>query len=380
MLFQPVVEIEHHFVERQFVGDLRAAADISQLFLDAAPVLAQFQDGAEIFVGDIDRRLDPRLLNLRDAVDVGHVGGVVQLHVARVFGLAAAQFQLVDHRRRGGDQVEVIFAGQPLLDDFEVEQPKETAAEAEAQRGAALGLEAEAGIVEAQLADAFAQFFKVLGVGREQAAEHHRLHFLEAGQRLGGGAFGVGDGVADAGLRDFLDLRGDEADLARRDFGQDFHLGPHAADAVDQMLGAGGHELDLLALFDDAVDHADQDDDAEIGVVPAVDEHRLQRRVAVALWRGDAGDDGLQHLVDADARFGAGQDRVVGGQADDFLDLGLDLVDFGGGQVDLVDDGDDFMVMLDRLVDIGERLRLYALRRIDDEQRAFACGEAAATS
>ena len=225
--------------------------------------------------------------------------------------------------------------------------------------------------------DAFAEFFEVGGVGGEQAAEHHRLHFLEAGQRLGGGAFGVGDGVADAGLRDFLDLGCNDADFARRDFGQDFELGPHAADAVDQMLCAGGHELDFLALFDDAIDDSNQDDDAEIGVVPAVDEHGLQRRVAVARWRGDAGDDGLQHLVDADAGFGAGEDGVVGGEADDFLDFGFDLVDLGGGQVDLVDDGDDFMVVLDGLVDIGERLRLYALGCVHHEQCAFARGEAA---
>ena len=55
----------------------------------------------------------------------------------------------------------------------------------------------------------------------------------------------------------------------------------------------------------------------------------------------------------------------------------LTLSDFCGGQIDLVDDGDDFMVVLDRLIDIGERLRLDPLRGIDDEQRAFACGEAA---
>jgi hypothetical protein len=173
------------------------------------------------------------------------------------------------------DKVEVELARQPFLNDFKVEQPKETAAEAEAQCRAALCLEWEGGIVEAKLADAFAQLFKVRGVGGEQAAEYHWLHFLETGQRLSGGALGVGDGVADAGLCDFLDLGGDDADLARRDFGEDLELGPHAADAIDQMLGAGGHELDFLALFDDAVDHADQDDDAEIGVVPAVDEHGL---------------------------------------------------------------------------------------------------------
>src|SRR3546814_7748601 len=63
-----------------------------------------------------------------------------------------------------------------------------------------------------------------------------------------------GDGVADAGLADVLDLRGDEADLARPQFAQLLDLGPETADAVDQMLGAADHELDALALLDDAVD------------------------------------------------------------------------------------------------------------------------------
>ncbi len=47
----------------------------------------------------------------------------------------------------------------------------------------------------------------------------------------------------------------------------------------------------------------------------------------------------------------------------------------GGGEVDLVDDRHDLVVVLDRLVDVGERLRLDALRRVDDQQRAFAGGE-----
>src|SRR3546814_3887331 len=48
------------------------------------------------------------------------------------------------------------------------------------------------------------------------------------------------------------------------------------------------------------------------------------------------------------------------------------------GQVDLVDDRHDLMVMLDGLIDIGQRLRLDALRGIYDQQRAFTGREAAA--
>ena len=56
----------------------------------------------------------------------------------------------------------------------------------------------------------------------------------------------------------------------------------------------------------------------------------------------------------------------------------LTLLDVGGGQVDLVDHRHDLMVVLDRLVDVGQRLRLDPLGGVDHQQRAFAGGEAAA--
>ena len=134
----------------------------------------------------------------------------------------------------------------------------------------------------------------------------------------------------------------------------------------------------------EAVDHAHEDDDAQIGVVPAVDEAGLQGRGAVAGGRGDALDQRLQHVLDPDAGLGAGEHgaaflpRAGGLDADDLLDLFGDLLGLGGGEVDLVDDGDDLMVVLDRLVDVGERLRLHPLRRIDHQQRTLARGEGTA--
>ena len=122
---------------------------------------------------------------------------------------------------------------------------------------------------------------------------------------------------------------------------------------------------------DHAVHHADHDDDAEIGVVPAVDQHGLEGRVAVALRRGKLGDDGLQHVGNAEAGLGADRNGFGRVDADHVLDLRLDLIGFGGGQVDLVEDRHDLMIRVDGLVDIGEGLRLDALCRVDDQQRAF---------
>src|SRR3546814_3249090 len=58
-----------------------------------------------------------------------------------------------------------------------------------------------------------------------------------------------------------------------------------------------------------------KDDDAEVGVVPAIDEHRLGRRVRIALGRRNAVDDGFQYFVDADTGLAAGErseERRVG--------------------------------------------------------------------
>ena len=86
----------------------------------------------------------------------------------------------------------------------------------------------------------------------------------------------------------------------------------------------------------------------------------------------------LQHALDVQAGLGADFHRVGGVQPDHILDLLLHPFRLGGGQVDLVEDRDDLVVGLDRLIDVGERLRLHALAGVDHQQRALAGGEAAA--
>ena len=108
---------------------------------------------------------------------------------------------LVGDVRRGGQQVEVELALQPLAHDVHVQQAEEAAAEAEAERLAGLRLVDQRGVVELQLGQRVAQVAVVLAVGREEAREDHRLDVLVARQRLGGRPVVVGEGVADADLR-----------------------------------------------------------------------------------------------------------------------------------------------------------------------------------
>ena len=63
---------------------------------------------------------------------------------------------------------------------------------------------------------------------------------------------------------------------------------------------------------------------------------------------------------------------------EDVLELVHDHVGLGRRQVDLVEDRDDRQALAQREVDVGQRLGLDALRRVDDEDRALARLEAAA--
>src|SRR5690606_15894100 len=363
---QPVVEVEHHLVQRQLVDHKRAAADIGQLDLAAATVLAQLDHAAEVFVGGQDGGLDPRLADGLDLHDVRQVGRVVQVDLGPV-----AQADRVDDRRRRRDQIEVELAAQALLNDLQVQQAQEAATEAEAQGGRARHLIGEAGVVQAQLADGGAQVLEVGGVDRKQAAENHRLDFLKALQGFGGRLLLVGDGVADGGVGDFLDLGGDEADLAGAKLLDGRVLGQEDADAIDQMGRAGLHHLDAHPRLQHAVEHAYQQHHAQVGVVPGVDQHGLQRSVDVALGRGQTRDDGLQHVLDADAGLGRAHDGVGGVDADDVLDLRPHPVRLGGGQVDLVQDRNDLVVVVYGLINVGQRLGLDPLRGVHHQDRAF---------
>jgi hypothetical protein len=174
-----------------------------------------------------------------------------------------------------------------------------------------------------------------------------------------------------------FDRGGEKADLARAELFDVHHLRSEHPDAVHFVGGVGAHHADALASSEHAVDDANEHHDAEIAVVPAVDQQRLERRIAVALGRGQARDDPLQHLGHVEACLRRDQDRVGGVEADHVLDLLFHLFRLGGRQVDLVEDGHDLVIVVDRLIHVGERLRLHALGGIDHQKRAFAGGERA---
>ncbi len=259
-----------------------------------------------------------------------------------------------------------------------MQQAEETAAEAEAKRGGCFHFERERRIVEAQLAHGGTQVLEISGVDRKQSAEHDRLRGLEARQHLVRRAAIFGDRIANARIGHFLDGRGDEAKLAGAEFVHLNHLRREDAGAFHRIFRAGSHHADGLALFQHAINDAHQNDDAEIAVIPAVDQHGLERRIAVAfLWCGQLGDNGFQHVLDAEAGLGGNMHGLRSIDADHFLNLLFDALRLSSGQIDLVQHNHDFMVVVDGLIDIGQRLRFHALRGVHHKKRTFARGQRA---
>ena len=107
--------------------------------------------------------------------------------IVDVLDVAVGARHLVDHGRRAGDQIERVFALQPLLHDVHVQQPEKAAAKAEAQRGGHLRLVVQRRVIELELGERIAKALVVLGIDREQPGEHARLDLLETGQRLRAG-------------------------------------------------------------------------------------------------------------------------------------------------------------------------------------------------
>ena len=85
--------------------------------------------------------------------------------------------------------------------------------------------------------------------------------------------------------------------------------------------------------------------------------------------------DRFQHLVHALAGLGAHRDGVGRVQPHRLFDRLLRAQNVGRGQIDLVDDGNDFEAVIDGQVGVGQRLRLHALAGVHHQQRALARGQ-----
>ena len=343
--------------------------------LELAPaLLAHGHDVAHIVGRRDDGHLGVGLLSQLDHRRVRVIVGIVH-HDHGAVGLG----DTVDHRGQGGDEIQIELPLQPLLDDLHVEHAQKAAAEAEAQGGGGLGLEGQGGVVELELLQGVPQIWILGAVLGVNAAVHHGAGGAVAGQGLGGGALHTGDGVTHLGILHVFDGGSEVAHLAGDQLAAGLHPQGEQVAALQHLIGrARGHHLHLHPGLDGTLHHTEIDDHAPVGVVLAVKDQGAERGLRVALGGGDILYDVLQYRVDVQPHLGGDLGGVLGGQADDVLNLVLHPLGVGGRQVDLVDDGQNLQVVLQGQEGVGQGLGLDALGGVHDEHRALAGGQGAA--
>src|SRR5271165_1379953 len=328
---EPVVEVQHDLVQRQLVGEHHpGGCDVLEVLLPPAFFLDQLEDSADILLIGQDHRRDDRLFHRVDLTGIGPARRVLYLDNGTI-----GQRDLVAHAGRGGDEVKLVLPLQPLLDDLHVQQPEEAAAKAEAKRSGALRLEEEGRIVEAQLLEGVAQQRVLVRVDGIETREDHRLDVLKARKLGRRRARLIGDGVADLGVGDILDVRYQEADFASGEFLDLDRFGRQHAHRLDVEGLAVRHEPDLHALAYLAMDDTGEHDDAAIGVEPGVEDECLQRSLSVpGRWRQPV-HDGLEDIRHPLPRLRADRYGIRRVDTDCLLDHLLGAPNVRAGQIDL---------------------------------------------
>ncbi len=258
-----------------------------------------------------------------------------------------------------------------------MQQAEESAAEPEAQGRGAVFLIRQRGVVDGQLVQGLREFAVLVRIDRIDRGKDDLLRLLVAGDRFGRRAVEVGDRIADFDLPHALDSGDDVAHLAGAELLLGIELQPIDPHFLHRVIPARVHEMDGVAGFHRAIHDAALEDHPAIAIELRVEDERFQRPGRVALGARQLLDDSRQHVLNADAGLGRDGDRRERIEPQVLIDLFTHPLDIGGGQIDLVDYRQQFQVVIQRQVEVGDRLRLDALGGIDDDQRAVARQERA---
>ena len=199
------------------------------------------------------------------------------------------------------------------------------------------------------------------------------MNVVESGQRLRRAKTRRRHRVADLDLARIFHRADDVADLACRKPLDRLLRRREDADLVHGRRHARTHERHVLSGGNRPVHHADVGNHPAELVKDRVKDERPQRRVRPArLRRRNALHDRLEDVRAPDARLRGNEQRIVHRNRQDVLDLARDFLHVRTGKVHLVENRHDLQLRVLRKIGVRDRLRLDALRGVDDKKRAFA--------
>ena len=131
------------------------------------------------------------------------------------------------------------------------------------------------------------------------------------------------------------------------------------------VSGSVGHKFDDIAAFDSSLEYSAVNNRAAERIVFGVENQSGQRIVGAALGRRYALDDGFENFFDPDAFLGGAFDMREGIKPQFRINFFENPVNVGGWKIYFIDHRNDFQIVLQRQIEIGQRLRLHTLGGIN---------------
>ena len=284
----------------------------------------------------------------------------------------------IAHARRGSDEIEIEFPLEPFLDYLHVEKSEKTRAEAEAERTRRFRFVDKRSVVQIEFVERVAKIVVFGAVRGIYAREYHGTYLLITFERFGSSVLRGRDRVAHGGVLDVFNARRYVSDVARFKLVDRLHSRSEYAHFGALELFTGRHHHDARSRAYTAVHDTHVTDGALIIVVGGIEYQRAERRVLFAVRRRQFLDDLFKHLFDVYSFLRADERSLGSVESDNFLDFLFALVGSCRREIYFVYYGNYLEIVVYREICVGKRLRFYALRRVHDEYRAFACGEGAA--
>ena len=136
-------------------------------------------------------------------------------------------------------------------------------------------------------------------------------------------------------------------------------------------------ELHLVSLPDDTVHNLEVSNNAPERVEYRIEDQSLQRRFLITFGMRNTLNDCLKNLLNPHSRLTGSADYLLTLTAEQLYNFILYFFGHGARHITLIDNRNNLQVMLDGHVEIGNGLRLHALRRIHNEQRPLTSGNRA---
>src|SRR5687767_12267887 len=257
------------------------------------------------------------------------------------------------HARYSGNEVQLVFALETLLDDLHVQEPEKSAAEPEAECGRCLGLIVQGRVVQLKLLERVAQRLVLLGICRVYARENEGSHIAISRQRLAGAIRRIEDRVAGACLPNRAHVCDNVSDLTRTQL-----IGLHLAKLVEADLRYFVHRLaraesDLRAGANRSIHNSNAWNRSAIAVIVGVVDERAERSIRISGRSRHLSYDLLQKLGDTDSFLRTHEENVVLVDTEQIVDFLFSLLGLSAWQIDLVEHRNDLEARVESEKEVG---------------------------